>query len=204
MGASIREIAHNTSEAAKVAEEAVTPRLADLRQDHQARRIIGPGWYRDQAHHLDRRADQPSRTQRHLEAARAGDAGKGFAVVASEVKDLAQETRPGHRGHRPLHPGIQADTDGAVQATEQITTIIGRINDYQTTIASAVEEQSATTAEMARNVSDAATGRQRNRRKHLFRSHAAQAPAPAPDTQQAVRNGPTIQRLRTAVSSFTL
>ncbi|HEY0359795.1 MAG TPA: hypothetical protein VGD11_14515, partial [Mycobacteriales bacterium] len=46
----------------------------------------------------------------------------------------------------------------AVEAIAEISTIIGRINDYQLTIASAVEEQSATTNEMNRNVAEAATG----------------------------------------------
>jgi methyl-accepting chemotaxis protein len=45
-----------------------------------------------------------------------------------------------------------------VEAIAEISTIIGRINDYQLTIASAVEEQSATTNEMNRNDAEAATG----------------------------------------------
>jgi methyl-accepting chemotaxis protein len=53
---------------------------------------------------------------------------------------------------------IQHDTSGATAAIEEIATIIGQINDFQTTIASAVEEQGATTAEMNRSVSEAATG----------------------------------------------
>jgi methyl-accepting chemotaxis protein len=53
---------------------------------------------------------------------------------------------------------IQADTTGATAAIGQIAAVIGQINDYQTTIASAVEEQGATTAEMNRSVSDVATG----------------------------------------------
>jgi methyl-accepting chemotaxis protein len=53
---------------------------------------------------------------------------------------------------------IQGDTAGAVEAISEISTIIGQINDYQLTIASAVEEQSATTGEMNRNVAEAATG----------------------------------------------
>ena len=53
---------------------------------------------------------------------------------------------------------IQADTTGAVEAIGEIATIITSINDYQLTIASAVEEQTATTNEMARNVAEASTG----------------------------------------------
>ncbi|GAA2479892.1 methyl-accepting chemotaxis protein [Winogradskya humida] len=92
-----------------------------------------------------------------IEAARAGEMGKGFAVVASEVKDLAQETAKATEdiGHRVA--AIQADTAGAVTAIEEITEIIGRISDFQTTIASAVEEQTVTTNEMSRNVAEAAT-----------------------------------------------
>jgi methyl-accepting chemotaxis protein len=91
-----------------------------------------------------------------IEAARAGDAGRGFAVVASEVKDLAQKTARATEGISHRVEAIQHDTAGAVSAIGEIGTIIGRINDHQTTIASAVEEQSATTSEMSRGVSDAA------------------------------------------------
>ncbi|MBN9328678.1 MAG: methyl-accepting chemotaxis protein [Cellulomonas sp.] len=43
-------------------------------------------------------------------------------------------------------------------AIGEITEVIGAINDYQTTIAAAVEEQTATTNEMNRGVTKAATG----------------------------------------------
>jgi methyl-accepting chemotaxis protein len=93
-----------------------------------------------------------------IEAARAGDAGKGFAVVAGEVKDLAQETAKATEDISRRVQAIQADTDGAVTAIGEIATIIERINGIQLTIASAVEEQTATTQEMNRTLSDAATG----------------------------------------------
>ncbi|MBL8930489.1 MAG: methyl-accepting chemotaxis protein [Kineosporiaceae bacterium] len=93
-----------------------------------------------------------------IEAARAGEAGKGFAVVASEVKDLAQETARATDDIVQRVEAIQVDTEAAVRAIHEISQVIDRVNDYQTTIASAVEEQTATTAQLARNVNDAAGG----------------------------------------------
>jgi methyl-accepting chemotaxis protein len=93
-----------------------------------------------------------------IEAARAGETGKGFAVVASEVKDLAQETATATEDIANRVQAIQSDIGSAVTAIGEILEIIGQINDYQMTIASAVEEQSATTDEMSRSVSEAASG----------------------------------------------
>ncbi len=93
-----------------------------------------------------------------IEAARAGEAGKGFAVVAGEVKELAQETARATEDISRRVETIQADTTGAVDAIGQISAVIAEINDFQMTIASAVEEQTATTNEMNRNVLEAANG----------------------------------------------
>ena len=93
-----------------------------------------------------------------IEAARAGDAGKGFAVVANEVKDLAQDTAAATEDISAKIEAIQSDTNGAVIAIGKIADIIAQINDLQTSIVSAVEEQTATTNEIARSVSSAAHG----------------------------------------------
>ncbi|GAA0897785.1 hypothetical protein GCM10009557_72770 [Virgisporangium ochraceum] len=53
---------------------------------------------------------------------------------------------------------IQSDTSNAVEAIAEISRIIAKINDYQLTIASAVEEQTATTNEIGRSIGDAANG----------------------------------------------
>jgi methyl-accepting chemotaxis protein len=93
-----------------------------------------------------------------IEAARAGESGKGFAVVAGEVKDLAQETAKATEDISRRVQAIQSDTGGAVSAIGEISAIIERINGIQLTIASAVEEQTATTQEMNRTLSEAAAG----------------------------------------------
>ena len=93
-----------------------------------------------------------------IEAARAGEAGKGFAVVANEVKELAKEAAKATEDISRKIEAIQSDTKRAVLAINEISAIIARINDIQTSIASAVEEQSATTNEIGRNLTEASNG----------------------------------------------
>jgi methyl-accepting chemotaxis protein len=93
-----------------------------------------------------------------IEAARAGEAGKGFAVVAGEVKELAKQTASATEDIGRKVEAIQGDSRAAVDAIGQISEVIGQVSDLQSTIASAVEEQSATTSEMGRVMHDAAAG----------------------------------------------
>ena len=95
-----------------------------------------------------------------IEAARAGEAGKGFAVVANEVKELANQTAKATGEITDKIQSIQSDVGGAVTSISDVGKVIDQINGISTTIASAVEEQTATTGEMTRNVSDAAKGSQ--------------------------------------------
>jgi methyl-accepting chemotaxis protein len=93
-----------------------------------------------------------------IEAARAGAAGKGFAVVANEVKELAKETARATEEISSKVATINSDTQRAVVAISEIGNIIGEISGISATIAGAVEEQTATTKETSRNVSEAALG----------------------------------------------
>ncbi|WP_370591633.1 methyl-accepting chemotaxis protein [Quadrisphaera oryzae] len=93
-----------------------------------------------------------------IEAARAGEMGKGFAVVAGEVKDLARQTAEATQDITGKVGAIQVGSRAASEAMAQISEVIATIDSHQTTIAAAVEEQTATTAEMARSAAEAAAG----------------------------------------------
>ena len=158
MSASIREIAKNTNEASSVAAQAV--HVAQSAGVTVAKLGESSAEIGDVIKVINQIAEQTNLLALNatIEAARAGESGKGFAVVASEVKELARETSKATEDIGSRIDAIQNDTKAAVAAISQISGIIAQINDSQSTIASAVEEQTATTNEMARNVSEAATG----------------------------------------------
>jgi methyl-accepting chemotaxis protein len=91
-----------------------------------------------------------------IEAARAGDAGKGFAVVANEVKSLATQTAKATGDIASQIEQVQAATASAVSAMSRIGAVIHSINEISAGIASAVEEQSSATGEIARSADHAA------------------------------------------------
>ena len=93
-----------------------------------------------------------------IEAARAGEAGRGFAVVAGEIKDLAKQTAEATTQISGQISSVQTTTDESVTAIETIVKVINDINEIVTTVAAAIEEQSATTQEISTNVSQAALG----------------------------------------------
>jgi methyl-accepting chemotaxis protein len=158
MGSSIGEIARNANEAARVATGAVQSvevTTGTMNKLGESSREIG-----DVVRLITSIAEQTNLLALNatIEAARAGDAGKGFAVVADEVKQLAQETARATEDISQRVETIQADADQATRAISEIAGVITRINEFQTTIASAVEEQTATTQAINAGVSDAATG----------------------------------------------
>jgi len=158
MGASIKEIAKNANEAAKVATTAV--KVAEKTNATVAKLGESSAEIGNVIKVITSIAQQTNLLALNatIEAARAGEAGKGFAVVANEVKELAKQTAKATEDISRKIEAIQGDTKGAVEAIAQIGKIINQINDIQNTIASAVEQQTATTSEISRNVAEAAKG----------------------------------------------
>jgi methyl-accepting chemotaxis protein len=158
MSASIKEIAKSATEAAKIATAAV--RTAETTNATVGKLGESSAEIGQVIKVITSIAQQTNLLALNatIEAARAGEAGKGFAVVANEVKELAKETAKATEDISRKIEAIQGDTKGAVDAIGQITTIINQLNDISNTIASAVEEQTATTNEITRNVGEAAKG----------------------------------------------
>ncbi len=158
MGSSVAEIAQNAGQAATVAKEGVD---AATEADAAMTRL---GRSSDEIGNIikviNAIAEQTNLLALNatIEAARAGEAGRGFAVVASEVKNLANQTAEATSDVAQRITAIQTDSRAASAALTRIRAIVVKINDFQQSIASAVEEQSATTRELGGNIGQVAKG----------------------------------------------
>ena len=190
MTASIREIAINASEAATIAGSAV-------RIGEQTTELMGRLGCSSQEIGQVIKVITTITHQTNLlalnatiEAARAGEAGKGFAVVANEVKELAKATAEATKDIGGRIETIQEDTNGAVKAIASMCEVIAKISDISSTIAAAVEEQTATTNEIGRNVTEAAGGSEAIAKNISCTANAAQN-----TTEGAVENQRTAEQL---------
>ena len=158
MSLSIGEIARNTGEASKVASEAVV--VAERTNATVTKLTVSSAEIGNVIKVINAIASQTNLLALNaaIEAARAGELGKGFAVVANEVKELARQTAKATGDISHQITALQLDARSAVAAIQEITGIIKRVNDIQTVIAGAVEEQAATTNEISNNTQPAARG----------------------------------------------
>ena len=158
MSASVREIAGNAEQATHVANQAV--HAAEQTNDTVGKLGVSSAEIGKVIEVITSIAEQTNLLALNatIEAARAGEAGKGFAVVANEVKELAKQTAEATEEISSKIAAIQGDTQGAVDAIAEITSVITQISDIQTSIASAVEEQTVVTNEITRSISEAARG----------------------------------------------
>jgi methyl-accepting chemotaxis protein len=205
MTASIGEIAANASEAARVGDDAVARACEADVHVH----ALG-----EASEHIDQVvkvisaiAEQTNLLALNatIESARAGEAGRGFAVVAGEVKELAQETARATDDIGTRVQAIQTGTATATAAIGQISEVVGRVNAHQTAIAGAVEEQNATTREIARSVQEAASAADRITGSMAAVSDAAGATNTAVvDAEHALADlAHLAEQLRTSVNHFT-
>ncbi|MBF0491574.1 MAG: hypothetical protein HQM15_02190 [Deltaproteobacteria bacterium] len=158
MNLSIREISKNTSEISQVAQGAVGIAQSTNRS------IVKLGESSAEIGNvikvISSIAEQTNLLALNatIEAARAGEAGKGFAVVANEVKELAKQTGKATEDISRRIEIIQGDSVEAIKSVERINHVIRQINDMQSTVASAIEEQNASCSEIARSIGETSKG----------------------------------------------
>jgi len=194
MSASIKEIAQSSSQAANITQSAVkiaketNKTIAKLGESSaeigQVVKVITS--IAEQTNLLALNAT--------IEAARAGEAGKGFAVVAASATENISR----------LIQTIQDDTKNSVDAIAEITQVITQINDISATIASAVEEQTATTNEIGRNITEASKGSGEIAENISGVAMAAKdTSAGSTQTQESASSlGQMAEKLKTLVSQF--
>lgn len=160
MTATINEIAKNSEKARSISESAVTKSgNASKKMDVLGNAAKDISKVTETINEISEQTNLLA-LNATIEAARAGEAGKGFAVVANEIKELARQTAEATKGIRSRIDGIQSTTGETVSEIEIVSDVISEVNEIISTIASAIEEQSIATKEIANNVGQAFQGLQ--------------------------------------------
>jgi methyl-accepting chemotaxis protein len=158
MTSTINEIAQNSEKASNITGEAVNQtQSASTKVDELGRAANEIGKVVETITEISEQVNLLA-LNATIEAARAGEAGRGFAVVANEIKDLAKQTAEATQEIKGKIGAIQGSTNATVTEIDQVSKIINDVNEIVTIIATAVEEQSVTTKEIAENVAQASQG----------------------------------------------
>ncbi|MCP4116239.1 MAG: methyl-accepting chemotaxis protein [Desulfobacteraceae bacterium] len=160
MTSTINEIAGNSEKSRTISKEAVTSsRSASEKMNRLGAAADDIGKVTESISDISEQTNLLA-LNATIEAARAGEAGKGFGVVAGEIKELSMQTAQATSEIREKITGIQAVARETVSEIDAVSKIIHDVNDITLTIATAIEEQSAATGEIAGNVSQASEGLQ--------------------------------------------
>ncbi|WP_022668542.1 methyl-accepting chemotaxis protein [Desulfospira joergensenii] len=154
MTSTVNEIAKNSEQAQGISAQAVTQSTtASEKMDLLEKSAVSIGAVTDTINDISEQTNLLA-LNATIEAARAGEAGKGFAVVAGEIKDLAGQTAHATADIKGKIESIQSTTKEAAGEISSVMAIINDINDIVLTIASAIEEQSASTKEIAGSMAE--------------------------------------------------
>lgn len=158
MATSVREVARQAHQAARVATDGV--QLAETANSNVVKLGEGSKNIGNVVKVITTIAEQTNLLALNatIEAARAGEVGKGFAVVANEVKELAKQTSQATDEISQRIETIQNDITTTVKTIDEVSGVIKQISSIQTAIAGAVEQQTVTTQEIGRNLTEAARG----------------------------------------------
>ena len=157
MSSSIQEVARNCAQESEIARKADT-------QARQTRELMGK--LDDSARQIgkvveliNRIADQTNLLALNatIEAASAGEAGRGFAVVANEVKELARQSASATEDIRKQVSLIQENAGASMRSLDEVAKVIEQVSHISSSIAAAVEEQSATTSEIVGTIHQVST-----------------------------------------------
>lgn len=206
LAASVREINGQVTQSAQVADvayremEVSNERINELAQSAAA---IG-----DVVSLIKGIADQTNLLALNatIESARAGEAGKGFAVVATEVKELATQTARATEEISQKISEVQSSTRETVASMSEVMRVISNMKQISSSIAGAVEQQGAATAEIAQNCQRAANGTQDVTSNITGVGQAAQMTGSASTELLALSEGLSGQAtdLRQAVETFVV